>query len=97
MARLTGWQSARQIADGCETAWIKAAELGKGPLYVRDPMLEREMPRSLWAMPRKIHSELEQLDSSDKVLVVARSDRAAYALGLLTAQHELDRLQLEDG
>ncbi|KAI0478787.1 hypothetical protein GGR56DRAFT_689771 [Xylariaceae sp. FL0804] len=30
-ARLTGWQSAHQIADGCQSAWAKAAQYGRGP------------------------------------------------------------------
>lgn len=35
ITRLTGWQSAAAIAAGCETAWIKAYEAGKGPPYQR--------------------------------------------------------------
>jgi len=31
----TGWASAGAIAAGCETAWIKAAEAGRGPAYER--------------------------------------------------------------
>jgi hypothetical protein len=33
--RRTGWASAGIIARGCETAWEKAAEMGKGPSYKR--------------------------------------------------------------
>lgn len=35
IARLTGWKIAGVIAGGCEGAWIKAAEMGKGPPYKR--------------------------------------------------------------
>jgi hypothetical protein len=31
----TGWASAGIIAKGCETAWEKAAEMGRGPPYKR--------------------------------------------------------------
>jgi hypothetical protein len=31
----TGWASAGIIAKGCETAWEKAAEMGRGPPYRR--------------------------------------------------------------
>lgn len=31
----TGWASAGIIAKGCETAWEKAAEIGRGPPYKR--------------------------------------------------------------
>lgn len=33
IARLTGWQSARQVAEGCQAAWNKAAEKGRGEPY----------------------------------------------------------------
>jgi hypothetical protein len=33
--RRTGWASAGIIARGCETAWEKAAEMGRGPSYKR--------------------------------------------------------------
>ncbi|PVH94263.1 hypothetical protein DM02DRAFT_661196 [Periconia macrospinosa] len=33
--RRTGWASAAAIARGCETAWEKAAEMGRGPPYQR--------------------------------------------------------------
>lgn len=31
----TGWGSAELIANGCETAWVKAAAAGRGPPYER--------------------------------------------------------------
>jgi hypothetical protein len=31
----TGWASAGQVARACETSWEKAAEIGRGPPYVR--------------------------------------------------------------
>jgi hypothetical protein len=33
--RRTGWASAGIIAQGCETAWERAAKVGKGPKYER--------------------------------------------------------------
>jgi hypothetical protein len=33
--RRTGWASAGIIARGCESAWEKAAEMGRGPAYKR--------------------------------------------------------------
>jgi hypothetical protein len=33
--RRTGWASAGTIAKGCETAWEKAAAMGRGPPYKR--------------------------------------------------------------
>jgi hypothetical protein len=33
VSRLTGWQSAAAIASGCEAAWSRTAQLGRGPPY----------------------------------------------------------------
>ncbi|KAK4554536.1 hypothetical protein LTR86_008390 [Recurvomyces mirabilis] len=35
IAHRTGWGTAELIASGCETAWVKAAEAGRGPPYQR--------------------------------------------------------------
>jgi hypothetical protein len=35
ISRRTGWGSGELIANGCETAWVKAAEAGRGPPYTR--------------------------------------------------------------
>lgn len=46
IAHRTGWGSIEMIGNGCETAWIKAAALGRGPPYTRVTRMERsEDPR----------------------------------------------------
>ncbi|QIX01326.1 hypothetical protein AMS68_006843 [Peltaster fructicola] len=35
IAQRTGWATAGLIAHGCETAWVKAAQAGRGPPYTR--------------------------------------------------------------
>ena len=35
IAHRTGWGTAELIARGCETAWVKAGEAGRGPPYIR--------------------------------------------------------------
>uniref|UniRef100_L2FEC2 C6 finger domain-containing protein n=1 Tax=Colletotrichum fructicola (strain Nara gc5) TaxID=1213859 RepID=L2FEC2_COLFN len=97
VARLTGWQSARQIAEGCESGWKKAAAMGRGPPYTRDPTLQTVVPPSVWLNPRRIGARLELLDGDDKVLVVAKTERAHYALGLLSVEQELERLDIKEG
>ncbi|TDZ65147.1 hypothetical protein CTRI78_v003651 [Colletotrichum trifolii] len=97
IARLTGWQSARQIAEGCESGWKKAAAMGRGPTYDRDPSLHIVLPSSVWTNPRRrIGDKIEELDSDDKLLVVAKAERAHYALGLLSVEQELDRLVIRE-
>lgn len=97
IARLTGWQSARMIAEGCESGWRKAAEMGRGPPYTRDPNLMNEIPKSMVRGPPKIMARIEKLDSDDAKLAVARSERAAYAIGLIGIEQELSRLDLKEG
>lgn len=97
IARLTGWQSAKQIADGCESGWIKAAQIGHGPPYIRAPDLGMDVPTSVWQNPRRIDRKLRELEpDEEKPLVLAKSERAYYALGLIGVEHDLEVLDLKD-
>ena len=96
IARLTGWQSARQIANGCESAWKKAADLGHGPTYERDPNLDAEVHESVWRNSRRIGARIKELSSDEDKLVLAKSERAHYALGLLSIEQDLEKLDLQE-
>lgn len=101
IARLTGWQSARQISDGCESAWLKAAQLGKGPPYQRAPDVEALLPQSVWQNPRRIDRHIQELSSEqarrhEERFVLTKSEQAHYALGLLSVEHDLERLELRE-
>ncbi|OTB03291.1 hypothetical protein M426DRAFT_60729 [Hypoxylon sp. CI-4A] len=103
IARLTGWQSARQIAVGCESAWTKAAQLGRGPPYTRNIDLHLDPPGSVWVNARRIDKRIQELDdnnsdnnnNSNSKLVLAKGEKASYAMGLLAVEHDLERLDLE--
>lgn len=92
IARLTGWQSARQIAEGCESGWIKAHQVGRGPHYVR--LNVQDEPSSIWANPRRIDQII--FNAADDRLALVRSERAHYALGLLSVEHDLEKLDLKE-
>ncbi|KOS18301.1 hypothetical protein ESCO_003029 [Escovopsis weberi] len=95
-SRLTGWQSASQIAAGCESAWIKAFELKVGPPYVRSTLFSE---KSIWDNPRRIDSKIRELvpgEGEHEPLVLANADQAEYALGLLGVEDDLQVLELED-
>ncbi|KAH8889712.1 hypothetical protein GQ53DRAFT_782857 [Thozetella sp. PMI_491] len=96
IARLTGWQSARQIANGCESAWTKAAAMGRGPPYQRPPELEKQYPPSVWANPRRIDRRIQEVDGDNNRVVLAKTERAHYALGLLGVEQDLENLVLQD-
>ncbi|KAL2189548.1 fungal transcriptional regulatory-like protein [Thermothelomyces heterothallicus CBS 203.75] len=95
-ARLTGWQSARQIADGCETGWNRAAEMGRGPPYHSPPELGPLFPDSVWNRPRRIDRRIQELGAGENRLVLARSEQAHYALGLLSVERDLYTLDIGD-
>lgn len=40
ISRLTGWATAMRVLLGCQRAWEKTAEMGKGPKYERPPFEE---------------------------------------------------------
>ncbi|KAF7559655.1 hypothetical protein G7046_g4488 [Stylonectria norvegica] len=97
ISRLTGWQSAKQIADGCESGWIKAAQMGRGPPYMRAPDSGTSVPTSVWQNPRRIDRKIhEEVPSEEQRIVLVKSDRAYYALGLLGVEHDLEVLELKD-
>lgn len=95
IGRLTGWQSARQIADGCESAWTKAAALGRGPPYLRSPDLNTDPGVSIWGNPRRIDRLIQEVEDDAGKIVLAKEEQAHYALGLLSVEHDLERLELE--
>ncbi|KAI0489742.1 hypothetical protein F4859DRAFT_165063 [Xylaria cf. heliscus] len=135
IARLTGWQSAHQIADGCESAWSKAAQLGRGPPYraaavaedeedarevrSRHEAKKRQVPHPLdvappgmswvWGNPRRLDRRIQEEDGAaasagdgmatdgNKKIVLAKGEKAFYAMGLLTVEEDLEKLDLDSG
>lgn len=96
IARLTGWQTARKIAIGCESAWIKVAQLGHGPQYRRPQHLD-DVPVSVWMNPRKLDQRLRELEKTeDTRLVLRQSEQTNFALGLLGVETDLEVLDLEE-
>jgi hypothetical protein len=140
IARLTGWQSAHQIADGCESAWSKAAQLGRGPPYKPPAAAEDEEDAKdvrsrhgakkrqvtpdvappgmswVWGNPRRLDRRIleedgaaaaavaaaagsggELMATDSKKIVLAKGEKAFYAMGLLTVEHDLEKLDLDSG
>ena len=97
ITRLTGWQSARQIADGCESSWTIAAQSGQGPPYVRVPDVETH-DQSIWNTARRLDRRIQEIYSSgeERRVVVVQSERAHYAWGLLGVEDDLAVLDLKD-
>lgn len=116
ITRLTGWESGREIANGLENAWWRAAVNGRGPPWTRtfDMDAHQDMsssfpghgqmnnqpggggekrgprPRS----PRRLAKRIQEIDD-EKPWVMAKEDKAQYALGLLGVQEDLEKLDLD--
>ncbi|KAI6785114.1 UPC2-regulatory involved in control of sterol uptake [Emericellopsis cladophorae] len=95
-------QSARHIAHGCESGWIKAAELGRGPPYTR-LATEDKPAESVWTSARRIDRRIQELrDSSsaegtgDGKIILPMTERAHYAVGLLGIESDFNHLELTD-
>lgn len=100
IARLTGWQTAAAISTGCETSWIKTGEARMGPPWTRRfvERAEREEPgkESIWSSGRRADRAGQDRDYAGG-LVVARTDRAYYALGVLGLEKDFDKLEVSGG
>jgi hypothetical protein len=88
IAQRTGWGSAELIAHGCETAWVKAAQIGRGPPYTRI-LRQRQSPTE---DPRKNgswekddpNSTPDQSNETDRRFVtVKQSARLNWAIGIM--------------
>jgi hypothetical protein len=93
IARLTGWQTALAVATGCETSWVKMGELGKGPVYTRTKEV-RVVP-DVWSNSRRIDRALQGKTNEERRMVIEKSDRVQYALGIISLEEDFEGLDLE--
>jgi hypothetical protein len=93
IGRLTGWQTAYAIATGCETSWVKTAELGRGPPYTRTA--EEIVVPDIWSHSRRIDKALSGLNSEERRCAIKNSDRVHYALGMLSVQEDFENMDLD--
>jgi hypothetical protein len=94
IARLTGWQTALAIANGCETSWVKTGELGKGPVYKRTKE-ERVVP-DIWSHSRRIDRAFSGKTNEERRMVIEKPDRVHYALGVLGIEEDFQSLDVTD-
>lgn len=94
IARLTGWQSSAAIASGCETAWTKAAEAGRGPPYQRtmDPTAKDD--RVAGRKP-DVNSGPPKDNNDRRFITVNAATRVHWALGLLSVEEDMRKLTVE--
>lgn len=76
--------------------------MGKGPSYEREyePHEVMHTRESVWDNARRIDRVIQEIDyngdANERRIVVARADRAHYALGLLGVEDDMEYLELKD-
>ena len=97
--RLTGWQSALQIADGCESCWVRLQALRGGPPY-KPWARNNRATDSVWDNARRIDRRIHEVEQAetpeDRQLTLSKPDQAHFALGLLGVEEDLRVLRLKD-
>ncbi|KAF7198277.1 putative transcriptional regulatory protein C15D4.02 [Pseudocercospora fuligena] len=99
IAKRTGWGSAELIANGCETAWVKAAAIGRGPPYTRIVRSETsEDPRLNGSWERlDPNAQPNENDESDRRLVKTKANaRLNWAVGVIGVEEDIDRIRISD-
>ena len=92
IAQRTGWGSAELIANGCETAWVKAAAAGRGPYYER-------MARPQQSDDPRLNGSWERLDphvmpsdddEGDRRLISTNANaRLNWAIGIMGTESDM--------
>ena len=95
VAMRSGWGSIEIMANGCETSWIKAAALGRGPPYTRHVRPEEsEDPRlnGRWEEldPDSNADDADQNDENDRRLIGKQAQaRLTWAVGVMGTENDL--------
>lgn len=103
VARLTGWETTAVIASGCEKAWMRAAELGKGPPYTwtmdrtakDDRVAGRGHRTNVEGGEGGKYGEEPSTDNEDRRFVhVTPGMRVHYAMGVLSMEEDMEGLKI---
>lgn len=84
---------------GCESSWIRAFELQRGPPYVRDPELDAV---SMFRMqdPRRIDVRIAEIESEgadgtqERKGKIKPVENPGLAMGLLLVEQDFEKLEL---
>ncbi|KAL4870037.1 hypothetical protein BDV12DRAFT_69133 [Aspergillus spectabilis] len=78
ISRQTGWKSSDAIARGCETAWMNAAEQGRGPPYERREEITTRQPPG-W---KYVDTEA----NPERRFVTVSKPHLSWAMGILSLE-----------
>ncbi|KAL2443840.1 hypothetical protein ABEF95_013578 [Exophiala dermatitidis] len=108
-----GWRTSAAIAGGCENAWVKMAQKGRGPPYERTLNMHDKDERVSGQKPRSSPSpgasggrqefnpeaeyESEFVHHDRSLIDRSGSTRVHWALGLLSVEEDIKRMTLDEG
>ncbi|KAK4694802.1 hypothetical protein P7C71_g2834, partial [Lecanoromycetidae sp. Uapishka_2] len=96
VARLTGWQTSALIAHGCEQAWIKTYEAGRGPRYERTTNMMAKDDRVAGRGRDPVSLSQPPKDNNDRRFIFRNpGTRVYWALGILGADEDMKNMYLE--
>jgi len=83
---------------GCETSWVAAAEMGRGPPYQR---ANKEVKMSDIRFEsniegRRVDAVLHSLPPNERRLRIESAERVHYALGVMGIEEDLESLEVEE-
>lgn len=82
------------VATGCEKSWIKAAEMGRGPLYERTG--DERVHTKTWDTDRRLgRATVQDHQGTDQRFVISTHERIHFALGVLGVQDDFENLDLD--
>ena len=95
VARMTGWQTAALIASGCERAWVRAAELGRGPPYERTMSSNAQDDRVAGrSRDPRLMAERPKDNNDRRFVKVNAGTRVYWAMGILSVEEDMQELSL---
>ena len=96
VARLTGWQTSALIASGCERAWQKTYEMGKGPKYERT-MNKTAKDDRVAGRSRDPHLGPPKDNNDRRFVKVNPGTRVYWAMGILSEDEDMGMGSLDLG
>lgn len=92
-SRLTGFLSARHVADGCETGWQKTDTIRQVTVYQK----RQDRRQGGSEIRRRSRLEIERRPvPKAEMLLLESADQAFFALGLLTVTEDFEKVVLTD-
>lgn len=95
VARLCGFETSSLIASGCETAWAKAGQMGKGPPYQRTLLASAEDDRLKGRSSDPRLMDHPPRDNNDRRFVHRNAGTRVYwAMGILSVEEDMKEMTL---